>query len=332
MLFLKDAYLLQILLLKPVRMLKISDAYSRLDRRCVIAIILRGGIFDLMVRMEETIPAYVFSDSDSTYLQLFFQKGISRTSTINSILSRKDLVEKRSYFSLTEKLESRKRIHIINELNRIPSVTISNTYVLKNELFIDFRFHHSKLLQVNAMLSNFIGKQPDFRIVTMSISATLREKLETIHSQTKLSIARFSTALPQGNEIVSYIGNNHLDAVAEIDGRVLSEKGVKVILYTEKPVEVPGIGVISKVDNIYEFYGRQDPLIEARRLGNEAKIPRAAFFMTIENNRLHDITFIPTSEADEFLEIMMHLRTSGGQGPPVLEYYSELNPDLWNWL
>ncbi|MGC8515559.1 MAG: hypothetical protein ACP5OC_05425 [Thermoplasmata archaeon] len=312
--------------------MKISDGFRRLDRKCVIAILLRGGIFDLMVRTEETIPAYVFSNSGSTYLQLFFQKGISRTSAINSILSREGLVEKRSYFSLTEKIESRKGTHVITELTKIPSVTMSNAYLQKSELFIDFRFHHSKLLQVNAMLSNVIGDQPDFRIVSMSISGTLREKLESMHSQTRLSIARFSITLPEENEIVSYVKNNHPEAVAEIEGRVLSEKGVKVILYTEKPVELPGIEIISKEDNIYEFYVLQSPLFEARRLGNEARIPRVAFFVTIENNRLHDITFSPTSEADEFLGIMMQLRTGGDQGFPVLEYYSEINPELWGWL
>ena len=312
--------------------LKISEGYSRLDRRCVIAVLLRGGIFDLMVRTEETIPAYVFSNSNITYLQLFFQKGISRTSTINSILSREDLVEKQSYYSLTENIDSKKGIHIITELTRISSVTMSNAYVQKNELFVDFRFHHSKLLQVNAMLSNVIGNEPDFRIVSMSISGTLREKLESIHTQTRLSIARFSTALPEENEIVSYLKNNHPEAVAEIDGRVLSEKGVKVILYTEKPAELPGIEVISKEENIYEFYVLQSSLIEGRRLGIEARIPRAAFFMNIENNRLNDITFIPTSEADEFLGIMMHLRTGGGQDFPILEYNSEINNELWDWL
>ena len=113
---------------------------------------------------------------------------------------------------------------------------------------------------------------------------------------------------------------------------MLSEKGVKVILYTEKPVELPGIEVISKEENIYEFYVLQTPLIEGRRLGIEARIPRAAFFMNIENNRLNDITFIPTSEADEFLGIMMHLRTGGAQDFPILEYYSEINNELWDWL
>lgn len=312
--------------------MKISEAYRRLDRECVIADRLRGGIFDLMVRMEDTIPAYVFSNSGTTYLQLFFQKGIPRTATINSILSREGIVEKQSYYSLTEKIENRKGADLLAELTKIPSVSMSNAFLVKNELFIDFRFHHSKLLQVNAMLSNIIRNDQDFRIVSMSISGTLREKLESINNQTRLSITQFSIPPIKENEIVFYLLNNHPDAVAEIDGRVLSEKGVKVTLYTARPVEYRGVEVISLEENIYEFFVQLTPLIEARRLGNEARIPRAAFFMTIENNNLYDTTFIPASEADEFLGIMMHLRIGREQDYPVLEYYSEINPELWDWI
>ena len=128
-----------------VIILKISEGYSRLDRRCVIAIVQRGGIFDLMVRLDDVIPAYVFSDSGKAQLQLFFQKSIGRTSTINSILSRQDIVEKRSYYSLTERIENKSCTSLINDLISVPSTTMSNAYVLKNELFIEFRFHHNKL-------------------------------------------------------------------------------------------------------------------------------------------------------------------------------------------
>jgi|GEM_PF-4848084 hypothetical protein len=47
---------------------------------------------------------------------------------------------------------------------------------------------------------------------------------------------------------------------------------------------------------------------------------------------LNDITFIPTSEADEFLGIIVHLRTGGDQDFPVLEYCSEINSELWDWI
>jgi len=73
----------------------------------------------------------------------------------------------------------------------------------------------------------------------------------------------------------------HPEAIAEIDASVLSEKGVKILLYTAKPVEFRGIEVISTEENIYGFFVQLPPLIEARSLSNEASIPRAAFFMAI---------------------------------------------------
>ena len=54
--------------------------------------------------------------------------------------------------------------------------------------------------------------------------------------------------------------------------------------------------------------------------------------MTIENDKLQDTTFIPTTEADEYLGIMMHLPAGREQASPLLEYYSEINKELWEWL
>ena len=80
--------------------MKISEVHSKLDRRCVIAIRQHTGIFGLLARMDQRIPAYTFTEDDKTYIQLFFPKSGKPAQSMNPILSRKDLVEKRSSLNL----------------------------------------------------------------------------------------------------------------------------------------------------------------------------------------------------------------------------------------
>ena len=38
--------------------IRISEVHAKLDRRCVIAIKQHSGIFELLARRNETVPAY----------------------------------------------------------------------------------------------------------------------------------------------------------------------------------------------------------------------------------------------------------------------------------
>ena len=93
-----------------------------------------------------------------------------------------------------------------------------------------------------------------------------------------------------------------------------------------------GVRTISRTDNIYETYVSEKSLVEGRKRGNEARIPRIAFFLTIEDGRLMDTTFVPAAEADEYISIMMSMFLDDHSPHPLFEYYSVLDDEAWNWL
>jgi hypothetical protein len=312
--------------------MKISEVHEKLDRRCVIAIRQHTGIFGLLARMDQRIPAYTFTEDEKTFIQLFFPKSGKPTQSMNPILSRKDLVEKRSYYSITERINNFEGMKVIGNLLEAPSVALNDAYLLRDELYLDFRFHRSKLHEINDILAGVIGKNQNFRIVNLTHSRSLMERMNSMHRQAPLAVVRYSMNFPDNSTLMKYMADNHPDAVAEIEGRAVTDEGIKVLLYTSKPVVAEGVTPISIEDNIYESYVNEKALVEGRKRGNDARIPRIAFFLTIEEGRLFDTTFVPAAEAEEYVSIMMNSMIVDHGTHPLLEYYSELDEDVWGWL
>ena len=312
--------------------MKISEVHAKLDRRCVIAIRQHSGIFELLARMDQRIPAYTFVEDEKTYIQLFFPKTGKPNQILAPILSRKDLVEKRSYYSISERINNIQGMKVIGDLLEAPSVALNDAYLLKDELYMDFRFHGSRLHEINDILSGVIGKNHNFRIVKLTHSRTLRDRLQEMHSQTPLAVVRYSVPIPLDNPLMKYMAENHRDVVAEIEGRSVTDEGIKILLYTSKPVEHGMAEAISREDNVYETHVYEKSLVEGRKRGNDARIPRIAFFLTLEGDRLFDTTFVPAAEADEYISIMMNSLMVDHGTHPLLEYYSELDEEVWEWL
>ncbi|MHB1439976.1 MAG: hypothetical protein ACYCSO_05260 [Cuniculiplasma sp.] len=312
--------------------MKISEAYTKLDRRCVIAIRQQSGIFSIMARMEERIPAYTFKEEDKTYLRLFFPKTGKINPVMSSILSREDMTEKRSYYSVTERINNIETMRIVAKLLETPSVALNNTYLFKDELYVDFRFHRNKLHEINDLLSGVVGESHNFRVVKLTEPGNLEDRMVAIHRNTPLAIVRYSMPIPEDNAVLKYIAANDPGTVAEIEGRSISEKGIKVLLYTTKPIDLEGVNTISKEDNVFESYVYEKTLSEGRRLGNEVGIPRIAFYLTLVGDRLYDTTLVPAAEADEYIAIMMNSLMIDHGSHPLLEYYSKLEKGVWEWI
>ena len=312
--------------------MKISEVHEKLDRRCVIAIRQHTGIFELLARMDQRIPAYTFTEDEKTFIQIFFPKSGKPAQSMNPILSRKDLVEKRSYYSITERINNVEGMKVIGNLLEAPSVALNDAYLLRDELYLDFRFHRSKLHEINDILAGVIGKNQNFRIVNLTHSRSLMERMNSMHRQAPLAVVRYSMNFPDNSTLMKYMADNHPDAVAEIEGRAVTDEGIKILLYTSKPVVAEGVTPISIEDNIYESYVNEKALVEGRKRGNDARIPRIAFFLTIEEGRLFDTTFVPAAEAEEYVSIMMNSMIVDHGTHPLLEYYSELDEDVWGWL
>ena len=223
----------------------------------------------------------------------------------------------------------------VAQILEMSSVVVNNTYLIGDELFMDFRYHSTMKHEMSELLAGIISQNDGFRIVTIGKSRSLRERMTVIHQETPVALIRFSIPLPMENETVNFIAHSGADTIAEVESRALTESGVRVLLYTDFPDRLkgdrfPGAKPVLEKDGVYEAYLSEQTLMEGRRRTNEARIPRIAYFLTIEDGRLMDTTFVPAAEADDYISILMSL--AGRENGLVLEDYSPLHEDMWNWL
>ncbi len=312
--------------------MKISDAYGKLDRRCVFAIRQKSEVFRLISKLGERIQTYLYDDDEGAHLQLFFEKSTRLTRDLSVILARKDVIEKSNFYSISEKLDNISGLSPVSRILEMASVLMNGSHVFGDELFVDFSFHHSLLKEVNGMLSEFTRKDKNFRIAGLERTRTLKNRLMENHEKTPVAVIRYSVKIPRDIKVANFLMEHDPGAVAEIETRHLTGTGVRVLIYATKALDFPDVHPISREENLYEGYFYEKTLIEGRRRGNEARIPRLAYFITIEGQRMIDTTFVPAAEADEYIRILMSLGDGAAGSRPVLEYYSLLDDEVWDWL
>ncbi|MHB1709474.1 MAG: hypothetical protein ACYCT2_08390 [Thermoplasmataceae archaeon] len=300
--------------------------------RCVIAIRQHEGIFGITARFKGKVPAYIFNEDNKTYLQLYFNKNNGETSRLSPLLSRKDLVEKNGYYSIAERINNIEGMQAIRQILELPSVVMNDTHMENDELYLDFRFISTYSAEVNALLASFIGKNDNFRIVEIGRPMGIRERLSRISAETPIAVVQTSSAIPEDNELIRTIAKEYPDVVAEAEGRSDVREGVRVVLYSSKPLNVDGVIEISHQSHVYEARAFEKTLIEGRRRGNEARIPRISILLGIRNGRFFDTTFVPAAEADEYISILMSIMNENRESDTILEVYSIVRDEVWEWL
>ncbi|MGC8514859.1 MAG: hypothetical protein ACP5OC_01835 [Thermoplasmata archaeon] len=312
--------------------MRISIADGKLDTQCVLAIRLRSEIFDLLSRTEERFQAYIFTESTGLYLQLFFHKTGKSNTVISPILSRSDVIQKRMYYTIAERIKNQENMKIITNLLETPSVALNDTYMIKNELFIDFRFSSSKMHEIHEILSGYVGISSDFRIVSLTASRPMRARMEDLNRYVSLSVVKYSLNAPTDDPLVSKLNMLSEETVGEIVGVSIYADGLKVLVFSTTSLAEKGFTVISQKDNIYEAYFKVQKLMEMRKQMGEARIPRFQVFLSIMDGRLYVTTFVPTPEAEEYISILFRSLMGEPESKAALEYYSGLSDSLWDWI
>jgi len=312
--------------------MRISNADGKLDRQCILAIRLRSEIFDLLSRTNEKFQTYIFTESSNIYLQLFFHKTGKSSAAITPILSRKDVLQKRMYYTLAERIENQENMKIITNLLEAPSVAFSDTYIIKNELFIDFRFSSSRLSDIHGILAGFMGISPDFRIVSLNASRPMKARMEDLNRYVPLSVVKYSLKAPTDDPLVSNLNMLSEETVGETTGASVYPEGLKVLVFSTTSLAEKGFKVISQKDNIYEAFFNIPRIMGMRKEMEEARIPRFQLFLGLNGGRLYITTFVPTPEADEYLSILFRSLIQEPESKAALEYYSGLSESVWDWI
>ncbi len=309
----------------------IKDIDRKLDMMCIIAIMQDSPWFILSSRFGTMIPGYLYQEEGKNFLQMYVQRNLLPRGLQTAILSHKTVVQKKTHYVITEAISNEKQMAMVTDLMQIPSVMTTNSYLMGDELFISFRFHSNFTEEVNVALSRINASSGSVRIAFLGPSPGITAVVDRVNSETPVSVVRYSVPLPEDNRIVELALNRDREGLAELDPRKQNINIARLILYSNTRID-DALKPISHDDHVYESDIEDKFMVEGARLGNELRIPRIAFFIRLRGNRLEDTTFIPTVEADEYINVFFSVKPDTGRGKPVLELYSSLEQDMWNWL
>ncbi len=312
--------------------MKISDGYRKLDKRLIIALKQNEGVFEIASTLEGRTPTHIFEDKGDHYIQMFFDKNRIPHGSLAAILARNDMTDKSTYYTLAEKLTNSSGMKTIQKIMNTSSVTMNDSYLLKDELFVDFRFHRTKAEEINEILAEYDGKVEGLRLESMKESESLKDRMMHIHQETPLTLVRYSVGLPLNIDIMKYLEENSGEVIAEVENRHLLKGKARIILYSAKPLDFKGISPISIEENIFETYVDQSGILGSEEIGNLLRIPRLAFFLTKEHGKLVDTTFVQSTGAGEYVSLIMSLKSKNSELKPVVEHYAQLDDEVWEWL
>lgn len=309
----------------------IREVDRKLDMMCTIAITQDTPWFGLTSGSGSVIPGYLYREDEHTFLQMYISKTSLSKGLQTAIRTHGSVVEKKSYYTVSEKISDVKQMTYLAEIMKVPSVITTNSYLLGKELFITFRFHSIFNSRVNRALSAISGSEVESRIDYFGPSPGITRLLENFNADNPVSVVRYTVDLPGSSEIVERALKRDREGIAELDPRNQTMDTSRLILYSNSRIG-EGMTPVSHDDMIYESEIHERFIVESTKLGNEFRIPRIAFFVRIRGNRLEDTTFIPTVEADEYLKVLFSIQSEDDSRSPELELYSPFNSDMWKWL
>ncbi len=312
--------------------MRISEAYRKLDRRLIIAVKQSEGVFRVISTLQGRTPAYIFEDNGEGYLQMYFDKEMMPHGSLAAIVARNDVADRTNYYTLAEKMENPECIDTIHRIMATRSVTMNDSYLMKGELFVDFRFHNSVAADIIGILSGNGKNPPAFRLESMRESEGLRERMMGIHRESQLSLVRYSVDIPENIGLLKYLESDTGEVVAEVENRHIPKGGARIILYSTKPLDFNGITEISKTDNVYETYADDLGLLHGGGKDRMLRIPRLAFFLTKEHGRLVDTTIVQSTGAGDYVSYIMSMSGTEHDLKPIVEHYSALDEKVWEWL
>ncbi|MCL4328967.1 MAG: hypothetical protein M1151_07175 [Candidatus Thermoplasmatota archaeon] len=314
--------------------LLISEVDRKLDKMCVLALHQESPWFRMASRMEKPAPAYIFSESDKTMLQIDYPRDQLRKQDISAIMANPAGMEKRTYLTITERINNVKHFSIVSEIMDLPSVVATNSYLSGQELFVSFRFHRSVQDDLEVHLATLFGINGRARIAYMGKSPGIVSMLDRLNAETPISIVQVSLDLSSENTsdhpMLTAAGSG-AEILGEADLRNSADGGARTIIYSKQRLGIP-FPTLSEEDFIYESRTNIATFMEGRRMGNEARIPRLAVFLRVLKDRLVETTFIPTTEAGDYISQLFHMMSTRKKSQLRLEVFSPLQKGAWTWL
>jgi hypothetical protein len=304
----------------------------KIDRRCLISIQGEDEIFEMMKDNVQKYNVFLYKFEGKLFLQVYIEKKSFTPRFFSMIKLISTFRETDNYYSVMVDITENRGVGIIKELLSIRSITLGETYVIGNRIYLTFRYHHDYSIQLTTELIKWMDNEHRLRIENVRHSRTFIDGMSMLNRTLPLKIIQTSTLMPDGHGPLYDIARKYPDTVTEVDVRSMSIMSIKCISYATKKIMIPRIDIISEENCIYETIELSGSLMDRVLKLNELRIPRLATILELRNGRLFNTTIVPAENADEYITIYSKFMKNSSQYDPRIDLYSNINENVWSML
>ncbi len=308
--------------------MKIKDIDQRLDFRCILSLAFDTPFLKFTKNHDLNVPAFLDSRVDlSKFLYIVEKKGFEKDLPV--LLRGMKAGETNYAFIVEEDLSDNKSVEVLSRLANTKTVSLNAVTVRKGRLFIDFRFHNSRLNLVSDIIFEMGSKDRTLIVDYLGKSPGITKILEELNSIFPITVVSYAIRL-EGNLADYERAMADFDCIGEIQNK--SGNPLKIMIYTNEklPPEYSDYS-IPETDNIYEFVSENPYLMEIRKLAFDKPVMRNAYFLNYKDNYLLVDNFMPKVQANDYVEVIMKVAEKEGNRL-FLERVTDIDSDLWDWI
>ncbi|MCL6090972.1 MAG: hypothetical protein M1393_08045 [Candidatus Thermoplasmatota archaeon] len=308
--------------------MKIKDIDQRLDFRCILSLAFDTPFLKFTKNHDLNVPAFLDSRVDlSKFLYIVEKKGFEKDLPV--LLRGMKAGETDYAFIVEEDLSDNKSVEILSRLANTKTVSLNAVSARKGRLFIDFRFHNSRLNLISDIIFEMGSKDRTLIVDYLGKSPGITKILEELNSIFPITVVSYAIRL-EGNLADYERAMADFDCIGEIQNK--SGNPLKIMIYTNEklPPEYSDYS-IPETDNIYEFVSENPYLMEIRKLAFDKPVMRNAYFLNYKDNYLLVDNFMPKVQANDYVEVVMKVAEKEGNRL-FLERVTDIDSDLWDWI
>ena len=308
--------------------MKIKDIDQRLDFRCILSLAFDTPFLKFTKTHDLNVPAFLDSRVDlSKFLYIVEKKGFEKDLPV--LLRGMKAGETDYAFIVEEDLSDNKSVEVLSRLANTKTVSLNAVSARKGRLFIDFRFHNSRLNLISDIIFEMGSKDRTLIVDYLGKSPGITKILEELNSIFPITVVSYAIRL-EGNLADYERAMADFDCIGEIQNK--SGNPLKIMIYTNEklPPEYSDYS-IPETDNIYEFVSENPYLMEIRKLAFDKPVMRNAYFLNYKDNYLLVDNFMPKVQANDYVEVVMKVAEKEGNRL-FLERVSDIDSELWDWI
>ncbi|MEM0139612.1 MAG: hypothetical protein QXZ44_03255 [Ferroplasma sp.] len=257
----------------------------------------------LKVRMSVFIKSN-YEPGSTAFLKFFIYKPLDpeiKSLLLNSFSG----IEKENYIVIIKDFMDSRIIELINKLNQVPTLIMSETTVEEGKLILRMRINHNFIGELSSLLSGYISIPYFIDDILIGKNEGLQFLLSKKNARIPLYFLKYSVpiALLSDDPDVKIIAGS--DCVINVHGMEYPDSAFNSLIFSkDKLLKSDNMKKLMENDNIYQFYFKNEFLSGIREIANDHGIFRNDEIIKINGNNMEGFLTIASSMIMDYVDIL----------------------------